>query len=623
MKRQGLVKGVLRGTAFLLCVLVCASGIALLAWISFTGGGRLYLNGVRILSAHHPLRMALLSFLAVVVAGLVFDAEETRSFLRRLRPESYIFLLLFLLVFAKAIQGPLVIQGDAIDYVIQTQSLVMHRTLAVDPEEIRTIWNRGNPYDVTLSKVRYPREAMKPLAGFGGLYRDRFDDFRYVHAWTYSLLVAPLYGVLHISQLAPNLEHYSFRLINIFLLVCPLLIAWHRRGSWALLLVVLLSLLSPLIPYVDWQHTEIFSLSLVVISFQAATSKRWRFVSPMLLGLAATQNIPILFFFPLHFYHTFANRDKPPQKRLGRLFSPYLAGVLVAVIPWMYFKYYFGVFNMIASTGLADLKYASVTRTLDLFINPLTGALWFFPAVILFPFAGVDKRKAPWLFGAWISIFAAAYLSTSTSNFSAGQVGSSRYTVWLLAPFFFFILDVDWICQFRRRLSSLVIFLLCTLLTIGTIRYFGTHRLFEKDLFHFLSNQRAITSTGWLAETLDYYGDIEVLAENIQGREISSPRLFRDIYIWNTDKARSVWIIPRRALQALDSFQWEIDEIPKYVAQPPGNLLSRKGKYVVIDPEGAKAFNRHPVLGEYVFLKVNKSVNQVDSNVRTHIAPIY
>ncbi len=532
------------------------------------------------------------------------------------------FYLLLMLVAVTAFRRAWMIQGDGFEYATQTQAIALHGRLSIDPELARRDWARGGLIkDVPepLPPVDKPFHHQYP---FGGLYRDLRGDYRYYHFWGYSLAVAPLYMLLRLLSPSPWPEILSFRLMNLVFLFVPLLLAWRRRPGLPLLLMVFLLLVSPLTPYVDWQHPELYCFFLVFTAFWTAARPSWSLVSPLLLGLAAAQNVPILFFFPALGLWTARSAAEARGGAPRLVPAAYALGLFLAAIPLLHAKHFFGVWSPLAATGQARLAYASLARTADIFLHPMIGAVWFFPAVFFFIPAWWRRRRAAATAAVLAGMAAAAWLSGATVNLNAAQIGATRYAVWLATPLAFFLLETDWEAVLRRRAGRLLFAggLAAVLLTIA---FFRTEMLPLRDSVHLVNTQRANSRTAMIYRLLPWYtGDIEVLAENLTHAEFLIPRHFDGVYIWNLGRGESLWVVSRRAVTRGRGLFWETGgAAPAWRAYPPARVFVPFAGGLRLDRAAVTRYLRHPVLGDYLVVRAEAEARRVVSRAPVFIHP--
>jgi hypothetical protein len=525
--------------------------------------------------------------------------------LRRLNPATGVLLAILALAATFGLAGRPGLHGDGLEYIVQTQSLVFRHELRISPAELRGYWNRTNPYGVALGETQAPGrelvEANQAGGGFGGLYPDRFGGYRYYHFWAYSLFVAPLYLLAHLFDPAGGLEYRSFQAANVALLAGFLALLWYERRRYPVLALVALALVTPLVPYCDWQHPELFCLFFTFFALWAAERAGWHAcLAPLSLGLAAAQNLPILLFFPLLVVVQGQTIRGLPAGGRARLLLCYAGGGLLALSSVLYFKYCFGTASVIAAVGGASLDYASLARTGHLFFSPLAGAVFFYPASVLPLLAVVSRRNLRPLAVAVLSVAAAAWLATATGNFNSGQIGAMRYAVWLLAPLWY--CAARWLPPALRRDGQGVRVALSLLACAGLVWYFGTYPLLRKDTARFEATARARPEVGRLFRWTHYPDDVETLVENILGRELPAPSAFDGIYLWDLGQREYLWVFSANALAHPGRVRWRTGgrETPRIVVSPGQPLrIALDGDRATLSYSAGLRPPRHPVLGEY------------------------
>ncbi|MBM4148551.1 MAG: hypothetical protein FJ224_05860 [Lentisphaerae bacterium] len=619
MKRPG---PILRGAAVIFGAIALAVSLAVIAEVTMQGRAVWVLAGAEILKADRLFEPLAVFFLAAGVLLRVLLPVSFRRLAGLLNARGWCLVLLLLSLFCAGLRGAHALHGDGREYIIQTQSLIFDRSFAIDTAARRAYWNRTNPYEVTLGDTRPPASVLDQAAqaggGFGGLYPDRAGRYRYYHFWAYSAAAAPIYLLFHVLDPSGYLEYFSFRALNVLLLAVLFVIAYRRNPGWPTLAALGLLMFSPLMPYCDWQHPEIFCLVLAFVSFFTADGRRFACFSPLLLGLAASMNPPIILFFPYHLLLAARDLNVMPGRRLLGLAAGYAAGTAAALAPPAYYAFHFGAPNVIAAVGLASIANATLSRTADIFFNPFIGAVFFFPAALLsLPLLFTRGGRTPVIAAAG-GIVAAAWLSTSTANFNSGQVGCVRYAVWLLAPL--------WHCLFSRMparfFADAVSKAFTGALAVSAVLLWGIGAmdLLYKNIDRFGHIWRAQPQTAFLVRHGWPAGDAEVLVENILGRELGTPRAFRGVYMWDLGADRHIWVLSGRALRA---------GVPLVLAAAPGSQVSARavprqrvevteqdGAVKITLPDAPYAVRTHPVLGDYVILRTRGQVAGVFRNQR-------
>jgi hypothetical protein len=531
-----------------------------------------------------------------------------------------VFTILLGVVLLCGLSGQHIIHGDGREYILQTQAIVFDGTLKIDTDARRDYWNESNPYGIELGDVRPPAkhltEATQAGGGFGGLYPDRFGQYRYYHFWTYSAVVAPVYVLFHHIDRSGSLEYFSFRFVNVCLLLVFFLMAFREGPHWPTIVILALLLFSPLIPYCDWQHPELFCMTFVFGAFLLATRQQGALAAPLVLGLAASMSPPILLFFPALIVSTMRSTDVGRVRAFWKLAACYVSGGLIALSASAYYFYYFGTPNVIAHIGLASLHNASVSRSLDVFVSPFVGVLFFFPMALLLLPASVTRKSWIEVVSVTVCVFLATWLCTATSNLNAGQVGTVRYATWLLAPI--------WYVLFRHIPTRYSLSLrgwtlsIATGLSVLAVVSLKTYRLLDKDIRRFGGAWRAQPEVATLVRILPFESDAEIVVENILGKELARPSMFRDVYMWDLRHDKYLWVFPERSLeQHRPVIFWtsEPDEI-LFRAIPTQEVdWTVKGNLVTVRlADTLPRMKIHPVLGRYLTLRSKGRITRILKN---------
>lgn len=565
------------------------------------------ISDTTLLSASHLGRPLLVLCLAAAILLRTLSRPHFDRIKNTLGGRGWILVILMVLTAYTGLSGRHALHGDGREYILQTQALVFDRTIRVDLAARRDYWNETNPYGVTLTATQPAGETLSESSqaggGFGGLYPDRFGDYRYYHFWGYSAVVAPVYALFHLLDPSNHLEYFAFRFVNALLLLGFLFLAFRLNPFGPALITLALLLCSPLIPYSEWQHPELFCLFLVFAAFYLAAKREFSFAAPLLLGLAASMNLPILLFFPCLLLVTLTSKEAEPAHAWSKLTAGYVVGAVIGLSASLYFLYYFRTPNVIGHVGLASLENASLARAADIFFNPFVGAGFFFPMALLAMPACFTRQNRWFLCLVVVSVAGAAWLASSTSNLNAGQVGAVRYAVWLLAPMWFYLFR--YLPQSFRPSRRNTLLYAAILLSVATTLYFETYDLFKKDIRGFLGWQRAQPEVTALMRIFPYRGDAEILLENILGKEIHFPEHFTGIYPLDLGNNQCLWLISGRYARLNQTLEFRATSAktvrPRLSPDQPMNSATQESTVTILIP--TDRMHHHPILGDYLLLR--------------------
>lgn len=536
----------------------------------------------------------------------------------------------FLLVVLSAhayLYQPFSIEGDGLEYIVQTQAMALDGRITIDRPTRADYWNRSNPYGVELASVPNwslssgaNTEAEQAGGGFGGLYPDRRGEFRYYHFWGYSAAVSPVYFALHRLFPGTNVEYLSFYLVNSFFFLIPFAFATFLSTCFWIPFISLLLIASPLPGYIEWEHPELYLFGLTASAFLLCflTDRRWLPVG--LLGIAAAQCPPIGLFVLSMLLWWIAEPVSESRVRYSQfcltshvlqLVPVILLAILLSGSSALYYWYFFGTPNLIQAVGKASIEHASFARVKDLLFSPLNGFIWSYPALCLFGALCIftpSWKKIACIALPWV---AAAWLATSTTNFSSMQLGAIRYTVWLAAPLTAVVLSTDWKEQKRAMLA-----IVCMLSTLAIMKLhlwkipigFSSELKIPSRLFPHLARIYDISK---------YCDNPETLAENIRGSEFARARDFNGIYIWNLSSTSSLWVISKRAFIQSHRFVWNIPVLPPFTACSIAPILRERKRGGVTFYRKADIQWQHSTLGQYVIVYMKGDVRREDVETDT------
>jgi hypothetical protein len=216
----------------------------------------------------------------------------------------------------------------------------------------------------------------------------------------------------------------------------------------------------------------------------------------------------------------------------------------------------------------------------------------------------IPGRRLPWHHG------------TQGEWYVAGQVGTVRYAVCLLAPLWFFIFRFvpERFASWRGGAIAGAIGV-----CIAMIGHLGLTDLPRKKIVGFGGHERARPEVAALVRHLPYGDDAEIVAENILGGDILYPVDFHLLYIWDLGDDECLWVVPERALVAGIPVIVKTGDtgLLKVTAAPdqPVRLVA-EGEMVRLELPGAgiRRLDHHPVLGAYLTLRSRGRIDTVVKN---------
>lgn len=286
--------------------------------------------------------------------------------------------------------------------------------------------------------------AEQLAAAFPALRVGETADFN--HFWFYSFLAFSLSALLQAIGVSLQV-HQSFLLLHYTLLLC-LFIAVFRMYRWkGLSAAVIMTLLSPMLWYMDKVHAELFTFVFTLLAV-AFVYRQLYLAGALCLAMASTQNpsFALIAFIPF-FYRVVMLRGKS----LGALevILAISTALLVLLHPTYYFFRY-GVPTPQLLAGGASLGGNLSTFYIWLF-DPDLGLLPYWPlgvvAILLSFFISCTQkeqvesraRKGRVFFCFFVVAFFAInfYAHSSTTNLNSGaSPGPARYSLWYLPVFF-------------------------------------------------------------------------------------------------------------------------------------------------------------------------------------------
>lgn len=263
------------------------------------------------------------------------------------------------------------------------------------------------------------------------------------HFWFYSFLAFVVAKLTHIVgfNLSP---HGGFLALHFLLVDATALVAYHLYGKRGLVVVILMTLFSPMLWFSDKVHTELFSYCVTLMGIMFVFSRRY-LLGAFCIALAATQNPSFALIAFIPFVYRFV-------LQWGVRFTVWevclVVGTAFAVLAHpIYYFLRFGVLTPQLLAGGASLGGNLSTFYIWIF-DPDLGLLPNWPlGVFLIAVALLLKKFAKEAiashcdkaFYVFLLIFFLVnfYAHASTTNLNSGATpGLARYSLWYLPAFF-------------------------------------------------------------------------------------------------------------------------------------------------------------------------------------------
>ncbi|CAN7247206.1 hypothetical protein LJR230_000911 [Trinickia sp. LjRoot230] len=289
------------------------------------------------------------------------------------------------------------------------------------------------------------------FAQFPQLHLGDTADFN--HFWLYSLLAA-IVGKASALFASPVSPHDAFLLLHSLLFGFLLALAYLINRWSGLTAVTVLTVLSPLVWYVDKVHTEFFTYCMVCGAVIALCGHRY-FLSSVLLAIASTQNVSFAAIAALPLVFALFDGGIHQRFTLGQLISAAAVALLVLLHPAYYFFRYGAIDPQLIAGGasiggnLRNFYVWLLDLDIGLFPNWPLGVLLIVALIVslarkLFGRDNMSQASArKRIHWREYLIFCACYLivnlfaQSSTEKLNSGATpGLARYATWYIPLFY-------------------------------------------------------------------------------------------------------------------------------------------------------------------------------------------
>lgn len=321
--------------------------------------------------------------------------------------------------------------GDGVEYVLMTESFVNHGSPDLIGSDATNYMNKLNEMGLEIHRkgefakaANIDNERFTHLYYFPSLNNGKIYSY---HFWFYSLLAVPARVILEYLQADIRLAHLA---TNLFLIFWGLwIILNYRKFTWGERVIFSLFLIfSPLLWYIDWAHTEVYSAVLVFIGIFYYYTDR-KYLTLLLVSLASLQNQTLFVLALLIFIELLIKNGFGIKNLIKLFFSSFWI-----IIPLCFYYYHYNDLSLINNEGYIDVNNISLRRLWSFFFDLNQGMIIGFP-LIFFLLVGLlikdligKKIKSYYMLLA--SILLMSLLIMQTTNWNHGSSVINRYTVW-------------------------------------------------------------------------------------------------------------------------------------------------------------------------------------------------
>ena len=348
------------------------------------------------------------------------------------------------------------INGDGHEYVYMTESFIQHGT----PDLQQSDFDISNTKLKTKTGFLYVPKTYPYFHFYTGT-----DGYYSWHFWLYPMFVAPVQQFVHVFH---GDELRAFSITNALLYIAMLWVIFCFAPQKHKFLLLGLMAFSPLLPYISWTHTEIFSATLVTMALVFWLRKNFK-PAILLSALASCQNPPVIVFTIwavfAYLWDCYKKYCENKQIDIRDTVITGLCGLPALLSPLFYYTK-FSTLNLIQHVGASDFGFISFHRFLSYFFDLNQGAI-VYSGILLFMFMYyaiknlIHKNFKNFELVIFVIFF--ALLSCTTVTWVLGMNIVTRYFVWTYPLLVFYIVyNID--TEKNVRLGYFLIatmFLLC------------------------------------------------------------------------------------------------------------------------------------------------------------------
>ena len=347
--------------------------------------------------------------------------------------------------------------GDGFEYIYMTESFIQHNT--PDLQE--------NDFLIAQEKLKTQNNFSWFNNARSGFYQAKNEKYYSYHFWLYSLVVSPVQQVISVFH---GNELRAFGITNALFYIAMLWVVFLYSPQKYRILLTGLMAFSPLVPYITWTHTEVFSATLVTMALVFWLRKNFK-LAILLSALASCQNPPIaaftVFVGCVYLWGVYKEYRNTKKIDLRDFVITGLCSLPIIFSPLFYYIN-FSTINLIKHLGLSDFSLISFHKFLSYFFDLNQGAILYSGLLLVVFLYYIIKNLLHKNFKYFELVLCAivfVLLSLSAPNWNCGISVVLRYVVWTY-PFlvFYVVYNINPEKQtFLKVLLLINMFALCSM----------------------------------------------------------------------------------------------------------------------------------------------------------------
>ncbi|MBP7807856.1 MAG: hypothetical protein KA163_01055 [Bacteroidia bacterium] len=333
------------------------------------------------------------------------------------------------------------VTGDGFEYILMTEAFYNHLSPKIEASDIKSFkekFVKHHNWDVFYKKefvdnliVYFETSKRDFREGKGGFYVNRNKNFYSYHFFFYSLINLPSYAI---SQHYGPLRSFYFTNAILVILTTIVLLFFTPFHFYKQILAALCFCFGTCYWYLGWQHTEVFSASLVTIALVLFFNKK-HYWSLFVMGLVCLQTQPLVLL--VGFIGLATLIEKGFNKKNILIIAALSA---IAFIPPLFYLINYNSTNLIKDAGFLDTKYITLNRVTGFYFDVNQGLILAIPLILLIylplliiELKNIRQKKSAFDFSLLLPlcIIAISITISTMGNWNHGMAIVNRYVSWI------------------------------------------------------------------------------------------------------------------------------------------------------------------------------------------------